>query len=258
MGLTLSYETSLPADCSEADVLDRLTALRARALALPFEAVSDIVRFDERSLTDVPLLRGLAFESLAHVVQLNAAFHRDTLYRDWLGLGEEDEYEVVDAHTRRYRPIEAPHHVETSVIGFAIAPGRGSEPASFALTRLSGPEITTRWSCECFCKTQYASMLGDEHLLRCHGSLVALLDAAVELGFEVEVHDEAGYWESRDAQQLIESVAAMNRIVAGFAGALTDAVREAGADSRRISGAIFEHPDFERLETEVRTRDATD
>jgi hypothetical protein len=173
---------------------------------------------------------------------------------EWLGLGEEDEYEVVDEHTRRYRRIEAPHDAPASVIGFAIAPGEGSEPASFTLTRLNGPEVTTRWSGECFCKTQYASMLGDEHLLRCHGSLVALLDAAVELGFEVEVHDETSYWESRDARALTESVAEMNRIVAGFAGAFTDAVREAGVDSRQVRGAIFEHPDFERLETDARER----
>jgi hypothetical protein len=258
MGLHLCYELRLPADRSEDDVVDRLAALRERALALPFDGVSDVVRFDERALADVPPLRGLAFESLAHVVQLNARFHRDTLYRDWLGLGEEDEYEVVDEHTRCYRPIEAPQDAPTAVIGFAIAPGRGSEPASFTLTRLSGPEIATRWSGECFCKTQYASMLGDEHLLRCHGSLVALLDAAVEVGFEVEVHDETGYWESRDPRALTESVAAMNRVVAGFAGALTDAVRDAGRDSRQVQGAIFEHPDFERLETEARTPDTTE
>jgi hypothetical protein len=254
MGLHLRYEIRLPADRSEADVLDRLAALRERALALPFDEVSDVVRFGERALADVPPLRGLALESLAHVVQLNASFHRDTLYRERLGLGEEDEYEVVDEHTRRYRRIEVPHDAPASVIGFAIAPGQGSEPASFTLTRLNGPEVTTRWSGECFCKTQYASMLGDEHLLRCHGSLVALLDAAVELGFEVEVHDETSYWESRDARALTESVAEMNRIVAGFAGAFTDAVREAGVDSRQVRGAIFEHPDFERLETDARER----
>ena len=179
MGLHLCYELGLPADRSAADVLDRLAVLRERALVLPFDEVSDIVRFDERTLADVPPLRGLAFESLAHVVQLTAGFHRDSLYRDWLGLSEEDEYEVVDEHTRRYRPIEAPADAPTSVIGFAVVPGQGSEPAAFALTRLNGPEITTRWWGQCFCKTQYASMLGDEHLMRCHGSLVALLDAPV-------------------------------------------------------------------------------
>ena len=257
MGLTLSYELGLPADRPEADVLRRLAALRERALAMPFDEVSEVVRFDERTLAGAPPLRGLAFESLAHVVQLTAGVDRDALYRDWLGLGEEDEYEIVDEHTRVYRPVEAPPDAPTSVIGFAIVPGEGCEPATFAMTRLHGPEIATRWWDQCFCKTQYASTLGDEHLLRCHGSLVALLDAAVELGFEVEVHDETGYWESRDARQLTESVAAMNRLVAGFAGAFTDAVREAGADSRLVSGAIFEHPDFERLETEARTPDTT-
>ena len=65
-----------------------------------------------------------------------------------------------------------------------------------------------------------------------------------------EVHDETGYWESRDADALVERVNDMNRIVARVAGAITDAVRRAGGDSRQLQGAIFEHPDFERLETE--------
>jgi hypothetical protein len=250
MGLHLCYELSLPADRSDGDVLGRVDALRERALALPFDRVSDVVRFDERALAEAPPMRGLAYESLAHVVQLHAGFLRDELYRDWLGLGEEDEYEIVDERTRVYRPIEAPPNLPTSVVGFAIAPGRGSEPATVALTRLCGPRTATRWWDHCCCKTQYASALGDEHLLRCHGSLVALLDAAREIGFEVEVRDETGYWESRDPDALVERVNEMNRVVARVAGAITDAVRRAGGDSRQLQGAIFSHPDFERLETE--------
>jgi hypothetical protein len=43
----------------------------------------------------------------------------------------------------------------------------------------------------------------------------------------------------------------MNRIVAGIAGRLTDAVRDAGDDGRSVGGAIFDHPDFERLESDA-------
>lgn len=165
MGLHLCYELSLPGDCPEAGVAERVAALRERARALPFDGVSDVVRLDERTLAEPRPLRGLAYESLEHVVHLGARFDRDALYREWLGLGEDDEYEVVDEYTRVYRPVTAPPDVPTSAIGSAVAPGRE-----------------------------------------------------------------------------------MNRVVARFAGAFTDAVRDAGGDSRQVDGAIFEHPDFERLE----------
>jgi hypothetical protein len=42
----------------------------------------------------------------------------------------------------------------------------------------------------------------------------------------------------------------MNRLVARIAGAFVDRTRDSGGDSRRVQGAIFENPDFERLETD--------
>jgi hypothetical protein len=95
-------------------------------------------------------------------------------------------------------------------------------------------------------------------LLRCHGALVAALEAAQAVGFELRVRDETGYWESRDSEQLTRNVRDMNRLVASFAGRLTDAVRAAGADSRGIQGEIFKHPDFERLEMPPGAQAASD
>lgn len=133
-------------------------------------------------------------------------------------------------------------------IGFAVAPGRGSEPAAFGLATVRPPG-TAGWSWHWCCKTQYASLHGDEHLVRCHTALVAVLDAARELGLEVAVRDETGYWESRSSRELLARVAERNRIVARFAGAFVDHSRDAGVDSRRVQGPIFEHPDFERFES---------
>jgi hypothetical protein len=66
---------------------------------------------------------------------------------------------------------------------------------------------------------------------------------------ECDVRDEAGYYESPDTTQLLQRVSEMNRIVARFAGAFSDAFEKAGGAPRQVQGAIFEHPDFERLET---------
>jgi hypothetical protein len=239
MGLHLCYELSLPADVPEADVARLISALRERALDLPFERVSGIVRLTEQALAGPSPLRGLAYERLEDVAQVSATLVRATLYRRQLGAPDED----------RATMVEVPADVPIVALGFAVAPGRRCEPASFGVARLTGDDREpSPWWWHWCCKTQYASVLGDDHLMRCHGSLVELLDAAAALGLEVQVRDETGYWASRDPRQLTEAVAEMNRVVARLAGKLTDAMRDASGDSKQVKGAIFEHPDFEQLE----------
>ena len=182
-------------------------------------------------------VQGLAFKSLEGVVDLFGRMSREQLYRERLGVADDE-----------YRHVKVPDDLPTTIVGFAVAPGGRSEPASFGLAKLIG-QNESRWLWWCCCKTQYASVLGDDHLLRCHTSVIALLDAAKRIGFECEVRDEAGYFESRDPAQLLQRVGEMNRIVARFAGAFSDAYRKAGGDSREVQGEIFRHPDFERLET---------
>ena len=77
-------------------------------------------------------------------------------------------------------------------------------------------------------------------------TLVALLEEAIQLGFDVTVRDETHYWETRDTNVLVAEVREMNRIIAPVAGAMHDAV----GDRARTEGAIFDHPEFERLESE--------
>jgi hypothetical protein len=239
MGVHLCYELSLSADVPEVDVAPLISALRERALALPFDHVSESVRLTEQTLAGPLPLRGLAYTRLEDVAHVSAALARAELWRRRFGVPDEDEHAKVDV------PPGAP----TVARAFAVDPGRGCEPATFGVAQLAGHdrESSPWWWHRC-CKTQYASVLGDDHLICCHGSLVELLDAAAVLGFDVVVRDETGYWESRDPRQLVEAVAKMNRIVARLAGKLTDAMRDAGTDSRQVKGAIFEHPDFERLE----------
>ena len=250
MGLHLCYELSLPAATTRAETRAAMEQLRARALELPFDEVSALVERDARALAAPSPLRGLRFERIEDVVDVSARLVRDALYQNLL---EEAERDVsgVDTDPGSIRlPITPPDDLQVAAIGFAIDPGRGSEPASFGLVRLDGPPWNTRWWWHWCCKTQYASVVSNEHLIRCHTGLVSVLDAAAGLGCGIEVRDEAGYWSTRDETQLVANVAEMNRMVAGFAGAFTDAVRDAGGDSRVVGGAIFAHPDFERLETD--------
>jgi hypothetical protein len=239
MGLSICYELLVPAGETEATVREYIAALRAHAVKLPFGGVSPVVQLTERHLSGPWPVHGLAFRRLEDVVNVTARFAREDLYRRQLGMAGDD-----------YSSVQVPDDLATRAIGFSVAPGAGSEPAAFGLVTVRADRGVNTWHWHCCCKTQYASVHGDDHLIRCHGSMVALLDAAREIGLGVVVHDETGYWESRDERELLARVTDMNRIVARFAGSFTDHIRTSGGDSRRVQGEIFAHPDFERLESE--------
>ena len=238
MGLSICYDLSLPAETPAAKVHELLAGLRKEALGLPFEEISELVQFNASDLSRPWPTEGLVFKRLADVVDVCGRSSRRILYRKHLGLTDDDEYVRTDV----------PPDLSTVVLGFAIAPGRGSEPAAFGLTKLTGLSDSP-WYGWCCCKTQYASAHGDDHFLRCHMSMISLLDAAARLGFVCDVRDETGYFDSRDPEQLLQRVEEMNRIVARFAGAFSNAFEKAGGDTRQVQGEIFRHPDFERLET---------
>ena len=238
MGLTIYYDVRAPASDAESTIVERIGVLRARAMRLPLIGVSSLVQFTELDLTGPWPMQGLAFPRLEDAVNVAARFGREDIYRRQTGITDDDRWRV-----------DVPATFPVFAVGFAVVPGPGSEPAAFGLATMRPPGATG-WSWHSFCKTQYASNHGEENFLRCHQSVVAVLDAARELGFEVEVHDEGGFWESRDTGELLKRVGEMNRLVARIAGAFVDQARDAGIDSRQVQGEIFEHPDFERLETD--------
>jgi hypothetical protein len=100
------------------------------------------------------------------------------------------------------------------------------------------------WFWHCSCKTQYASVVGDQHLVACHAGLARLLDRAASLGVDLTVRDETHYWDTRDERRLIAEVHRMNQIVARIAGKLSDAT----GPEHAVRAPIFQHAQFERLE----------
>jgi len=207
MGLHLNYELRLPENTSVERIAQVLYALRAFALTQPFAEVTAVVS------SDAP-----------------------------------DDWMVFWASL-----IAEPHGLDSPTLigdpdtahGFLVNAGEGCETATFGfLLRADATAEHREWFWHCGCKTQYAAVVSDEHLVACHTSLVAVLDHAISLGVDVTVRDETHYWETRDAQRLIEEVRAMNRIVAAIAGKLGDAV----GGAHTVQAPICEHPDFERLE----------
>jgi len=231
MGMTIHYRLHSAAR-SQAEVRRLVQELRRRALALPFHTVSDTFEFHGD---------GADPENL----------ERDDPH--WWLLSQAEQSLNVG---RRYLRIPSRH-----VIAFTVLPGAGAEAADFGLAlypqtiELRGKKLRTklaRWSWASFCKTQYASNPqhgGIEHFLRCHFSLVELLDGAAELGILQEVHDESGYWEKRDIPTLTAEVSSWNRLIAGWAGRFKDSLGEGTVESE-----ITKFPNFEHLEATGNTR----
>jgi hypothetical protein len=214
MGLHLNYELRLPGDATVDEVRRQLGELHRRAIELPFTRVSNVAA---------------------------AADPGDDWMHSALGLFARIIVEVFD---EEYPPFNGD---ASTAIGFLIDVGSRCEPATFAfLQRAAADGTNGEWFWHCSCKTQYASVVSDEHLVTCHTSLVALLDHAIACGIDVVVRDETHYWETRDTARLIAEVHKMNQIVAAFAGRFSDAV-ESGRPLR-VEGSIFDHPRFERLE----------
>ncbi len=213
MGLHLNYELRLPHAATAEEVGTVLVRLRDFALALSFKSVTEIYRpepalFDSRA-------GGLRF--LASVIA--KVFVDDT------------------------PPLIADIDL---VRGFSVIPGNGCESAAFAfMPRADQSGKHGDWFWYSSCKTQYASVISDAHLVACHSGLVTLLDRAIDLGVSVVVRDETRYWETRDKQCLISEVHNMNRIVAELAGNLSD---HDGGVNGRVHAPIFSHPRFEHLE----------
>jgi hypothetical protein len=230
MGLTIKFGLSIPRnDAREARRL--VEALRQEVLGLPFQSVSD----------------------LGHFVSHRADHRKSTAepWRSFLIQAQGFLWDPLDPHTAySVPPLE--------VYGFRTWPGEGCEEANFGLCLY--PEAVRRpdggdfpsglggWSWRSFCKTQYANdprCGGIANFLRCHLLVVALLDAAVRLGFAVEVDDEGEYWGKRDVAALARTVGDWDRFVAALGGALKDSAEREGIS---FIAPILGRPDFESLE----------
>jgi hypothetical protein len=242
MGLTIHYQLATTGDEEHARKL--VQQLRQAALDLPFGRVGEIVEFrgDEcdwnRRAKDDP--------------------HR------WLLIQADTRIELPVKPWEKSQGISRPMDVlPLHVIAIETKPGDGCEPANFGLckfpTEVAHPEfgmVKTKlrgWSWHSFCKTHYASdprFGGLPNFLRCHLGLVALLDEAKRLGFLGKVSDEGDFWETRSLDRLTKEVGEQSAMLAGFLGALKDAMGHAPDGAGAMEAPIAGYPNFEHLEAE--------
>lgn len=228
MGLTIHYALHAKIQTPE-QARNVINQLRSRALEVPFKEVGEVVELagrecdpGERDRDDSP--RWLRMQARQLVV-----------------VGE--RYDLIQPE---------------GLVAFSAWPGEGCEQANFGLglypktVERDGKRLATGltgWSWKSFCKTQYSSdpaLGGVEHFLRCHLSVIRLLDHARALGILEEVKDEGSYWDNRDVRSLVEEVGQWNEQIAGLVGKMKDSL---GGD---IEAAILKYQNFEHLEARGR------
>lgn len=213
MGMHLNYELRLPGSTTADDVARVVGKLREIALTLRFKTVSPI--YQQALLPSGPEDQLMDLFQMAVRIAARAEIEEGVAF--------------VGA--------------QATATGFVIHPGVRCEGAAVGfLHRVDQTDRREEWFWYWRCKTQYASVISDQHLVACHTGLVRFLDEAAALGVDVVVRDEGHYWETRDEARLLAEVRAMNQLVARFAGAFSDAI------GQNAQSPLFAHPDFERLE----------
>jgi hypothetical protein len=231
MGLTIHYQ--LKAKGSETKARKLIAALHQQAHDLPFKEVGDIVDlagdecdYNQRAKDDP--LRWLLIQAQGSV----SLSH----------LPGESEYS-----SRRVSP--------TRMIAFTAWPGEGCEESNLGLCQYPAELVDPRhgklktklsgWRYSAFCKSQYASdprCGGVENFLRCHLTVIAMLDKAKELGCLDDVGDESHFYENRNVEALVKETGSWNQMIAAFGGKLKDVL------GGGIEMPIADYPNFEQLE----------
>jgi len=235
VGLTLHYHLAA-GDVSVEKAREYVENLRQKALDLPFQEVGRIVELE----------------------------------------GKECEHQHSEGNPNAWMQLQGGIYVKltedrslsvsaTQIIGFTAFPGEGCESAEIGLatypktTRFRGEDVKVEqaekgWSWGGFCKTQYASdprCGGVKNFLRCHVTLIKLLDAAKELGILEEVYDEGEYWEKRDIEALAKEIGEWNQALAAVAGQIQSELDQEGQGAC-VEAPITNYPNFEHLEAEGR------
>jgi len=242
MGLTIHYKFKF--EGSREDALKKLESLRQAAMDLPFESVDPkVLRFTGKATdyTKDPK------DSEHRWLKIQAS---ESLYLDARGRHSDRN----DPNSIRMSCGVPP----TDILGFSTWPGEGCESCEVMLCRYPTTIMTSfgrrrtnlgkGWSGRGFCKTQYASnpkLGGVPHFLRCHLSVIALLDTAGKLGILDSVSDEGDFYARRDVKALGEEVGGWNSMLAGLVGTLDDALTGDGMSS---TSEITKFPNFEHLE----------
>ena len=207
MSLSISYELRLPPAATAERIAKLMNQLRESANQRGFEALSPVFRMPAPPGEEAP--RGV----IARHFSMRADIESDVLHVN----GCSCDFGAQIA------------------IGFVGIPGEGCEPAIFALLSHDDPKHLCGWTWRGDARTQYASMLGNAHFVRCHRAIIDVLGDAIQLGIGVVVQDDGHFWETRDDALLVAEVTRANRMVGGI-----------GVQGDALPGYSDNHPEILR------------
>ena len=217
MGLAISYSFNLT-DASISEAREKVIALHQCASELSLIQIGELIELEGEAC--------LFQQPDPHIVLKTCALRPEEIVQNLLNNTAETKC--------------------CYLIGFNILPGQGSSGAAFGLATHLGESKNWLWHASC--KTQYASNPeygGTENFVKCHLSVLRMVEYAQELGILKEVVDPSGYWEQRNLEALVETVAEQNVLTAAIMGSIKDAFSTQGY---RTIAPILDWANFEYLE----------
>ena len=205
MGLTINYTITTP---TSKQAVEGLEKLRQACLDLPFEEVGKVERKD---ITQADL-------DYWNELQWGSMFPNNS--RENL----QKRNELIEARGFTIWELIKADNEPTEIVSLVLYPGEGCEECAITFRKVDG-----HYEAQEFCKTQYAA-----HFVRCHTLVVAMLDIAKSIGFEVDVRDEGQFYETRDLCVLAQNLGEYNSLVESIGGQL----RAAGWENDQIVCAL--------------------
>jgi len=222
MGLTIHYKLSTQKQWSSENVREWLEIMADYARHLGCASVGPVVpAHDEMDVTK--------------------RFHK-------VGRKYSTRYIPIHAEEGWVLIIDVGEGCQSLALGMCKYPSQWRCAHGHSMRRWYSTKITREWQSSWFCKTQFAGQHGAAHFIRCHKSVISLLDFCRKAGLDVAVRDEAGYWENRDEAALTETLRRNEALLAAFGGLLKD-MGDMHSD-REVKSLIFDYANFEHLEHE--------
>jgi hypothetical protein len=239
MGLTIHYHLSTRNEWSEETVLEWLGIVADYARHLGCANVGPVLPARNFRLSSIAASDDLAtFPSLDNVT--------DILHQ--AGRGTKKRFVPISPDKGSAVAIDIGAGCQWFVLALCKYPAQWLCRHGSHMRRWYSTHISQEWQFSWFCKTQFAGQHGAAHFLRCHKTVVSLLDFCQKSGVEVGVRDEARYWENRDETKLAASLHQSEALLAAFAGLLKDAVETKGGYT--VESSAFDYASFEHLEQE--------
>jgi len=204
LAFSVHYHLALPETRDPCVAATQLARLRLASERYPFHLITPIWRFRGE---ECRAGGSSALREPRDLLRLAARRRAAWADADW---PEELEPEEIQGFV-----IKVGRRCESLPVGLARYPAVVERGGRLYATGLAG------WQWAASCNTQYASLCGLEYFVRCHQSVIAVLDQARALGFTVVVRDDGGYWEHRDVWKLLDAVERTHRKSLALPPALT-------------------------------------